>query len=232
MHDELWAGAELKVSHAEFYLEQMASALQPPGRTAMNAAIQSTGAIIDPRWQRAFYAHLDAFLAMARSVPEVIECCFGNDRVISGKPWYGTLAPDEQSRRQTFSTQFAASRNAFSNHPLTSARNIGLHRTGAAPVEVEITGRFGVSHVGSPVKRIPIAESPHISACNDPALQFAATQSPTLVQPAWQDFSIDGKPLFAECRAYLELAKDALGQARIIAKNVHDRAILTPPPST
>jgi len=69
MHVELWAGVVLKVTNADFFLEQMGRSLQPPERTAINVALQSAGTIIGTQWQRAFYAHLDAFLAMGRSVP-------------------------------------------------------------------------------------------------------------------------------------------------------------------
>jgi hypothetical protein len=38
MHDELWAGAEMKSQHATFFLEKMGAALLPPERTAINVA--------------------------------------------------------------------------------------------------------------------------------------------------------------------------------------------------
>jgi hypothetical protein len=98
MHEELWAGVELKASNAEFFLDQMGRSLQRP---TMNVAVQSARAIVGTQWQRAFYAHLDAFLAMGRSVPEVINCCFGEDT--GNKPmrdWFDGLAAPEQKRRR------------------------------------------------------------------------------------------------------------------------------------
>src|SRR5260370_6774363 len=52
MHDELWAGIDLKIENAEFFSEQMGKALPPPDRNPMNIALESTGAIIESRWQR------------------------------------------------------------------------------------------------------------------------------------------------------------------------------------
>ena len=79
MHEELWAGVDLKIEHAAFFLEQMGHALAPPERSQINVAMQwgvATG------WQRSFFAYADAFLAMARSVLEVIDACFGADPVM------------------------------------------------------------------------------------------------------------------------------------------------------
>jgi hypothetical protein len=82
MHEELWAGVDLKIEHAAFFLEQMGHALAPPERSQINVAMQSGGAIMATGWQRSFYAYADAFLAMARCVLEVINACFGADPVM------------------------------------------------------------------------------------------------------------------------------------------------------
>ena len=52
MDEELWAGVELKLQNAEFHLQQMARSLDPPEPTAMNVALEASGAIIDTGWQR------------------------------------------------------------------------------------------------------------------------------------------------------------------------------------
>jgi hypothetical protein len=130
MHEDLWAGVDLKMESADFFLEQMGKALGPPERTQINVALQSSGAIIETRWQRSFYAYLDAFLAMVRSAPEIVQACFGEDRVM--KAWLKTLAPAEQSRRKVFSAQFITAYDKFKKLPLSNARNISLHRTGVA----------------------------------------------------------------------------------------------------
>ena len=78
MDEKLWAGAELKLQNAEFHLDMMGRSVQPPEQTAINVALQASGAIIATGWHRAF-AYFDAFLSAARSVPEIIQCCFGVD---------------------------------------------------------------------------------------------------------------------------------------------------------
>jgi hypothetical protein len=100
-HDPLWAGIDRKLQDALFYFNEMARSLQPPERTPSNVAQQSSGAIIGTRWQESFYAHVDTFLAKARSVPEVIESCFGADRVLMRTEWFGQLPVGEQTRRKS-----------------------------------------------------------------------------------------------------------------------------------
>jgi hypothetical protein len=232
MHDELWAGVELKIENAEFFSEQMGKALLPPDRNPMNIALESTGAIIETRWQRSLYANLDAFLAMVRSVPEIIQACFGADLGSREmKAWFKGLTPAEQTRRKNFAVQFKTVHDTFRGLSLSNARNISLHRTGVAPVEVNITGRFGVSHIGTPIKHVPTSESTHIIAGDDPALQWAATLPPDPVQPTWTDFSIDGRPLFQECQAYLQEARKVVAHASTIVQHVHGNNTVTPPPS-
>ena len=229
MHEELWAGVELKINNAEFFLEEMGKALLPPERTQMNVALQTTGAIIDTGWQRSFYAHLDAFLAMARSVPEIIQCCFGWDTSDAMKSWRDRLSTTEEKRRREFKKSFKGAYKTFRKLPLSNARNISLHRTGVAPVEVNIIGRYGISYIGTPVSHVPTAEGEEIAAGDDQALQWVATMPPVPVQPAWPDFKVNGKSLFTECRAYLDGAKNLLARARGISLQVHDNESLTPP---
>src|SRR5205823_5690651 len=123
--------------------------------------------------------------------------------------------------------QFKTVHDTFRVLPLSNARNISLHRTGVAPVEVNITGRFGVSHIGTPIKHVPTAESAHVIAGDDPALQWASTLPPGRVQPAWADFKIDGKPLLAVCQAYLQEATSLVTHARGISQRVHGNSTLT-----
>src|SRR5262245_6529039 len=106
--EELWAGVQLKLNHAEFHLEKMGKALDPPERTHMNVALEAAGTHLGTNWERPFYAHVDAFLSAARSVPELIQCCFGEeDRGPSViKKWFKSLPAPEQSRRKQFTAQF------------------------------------------------------------------------------------------------------------------------------
>src|SRR5579872_1751560 len=128
MHEELWQGVHLKVQHADFFLKQMGQALQPPERTHQNVMLQSTGVIIDTAWQRAFYAYFDAFLAMTRSVAEVINACFGHDRSPAMKAWFDALDAGERTRRDAFSAAFKAGHEAFQKLALSNARNVSMHR--------------------------------------------------------------------------------------------------------
>jgi hypothetical protein len=232
MLEELWAGVDRKISNARFFLEEMGRSLQPT--RVITAGVPAEMPL---QWEQSFYARLDAFLAMARSVPDIIQWGFGVDVAMRDKtwlkPWFDSLAASEQGRREEFSKRFKPPYDAFRSLALTNARNISLHRKGYPPVELNITGRFGVSYVGSPVKGVPGAESRPISADDDPAdpaVLWAATELPVPVRPMWTDFTIGGKPLFAECRAYLAQAEQLATQARGIAERVHGTDVLTPSP--
>jgi len=229
MYEELWSGAALKIDNARFFLESMGKSLRGPERSQINVALQSSGAIVDTQWQRSFYAYLDGFLAMARSVPEIIHCCFGADQSGPMRPWFDALSDTERIRRQRFTEKFRPALRDFSALPLSTARNIVLHRTGVPPVEVQIKGRFGISHVGTAVARVPIAESRPIAAGDDPSAQWASTLPPVPLEPRWTDFILDGKPLFTECQTYLQKTEHLLAHARIIAKEVHGTDGLTTP---
>jgi hypothetical protein len=77
-------------------------------------------------------------------------------------------------------------------------------------------------------KAVPNAESrPLENIGDDPAKMFAATQSAMPIEPMWSDFTIDGKPLFDECRSYLDLANELVTHAREIAQRVHGNKPLT-----
>ena len=113
MHEKLWAGVEIKLQNAAYHFDKMGRSLQPPERTAFNVAQQTSGAIIDTGWQRSFYAHLDAFLSAARSVAEIVKCCFGVDQHWAMKAWFDTQPADEQHRRREFTKQFETHYDRF-----------------------------------------------------------------------------------------------------------------------
>jgi hypothetical protein len=172
---------------------------------------QSTGATTDARWQ-SFYAHVDTFLTKARSVPEIIESCFGADRVLMQTEWFRQLPVDEQTRRKKFSRRFRRARDKFSRHYLTQERHASERRLGFPNVEGQVIGPFGDVHTASPVKRVPTAESRRVgNSDNDPALQWAATQPPLPVQPRLDQFTIGGKLLFNRIDRVVERAQ-ALGR--------------------
>jgi hypothetical protein len=223
--DDPWVGVNLKLEHASFHLEGMGKALQPPERTGHSVAIESTGAIVGGMWARAFYAHLDAFLSATRSVPELIRCCFGADNHPTISQWFTNLDEDEKNRRRAFEREFKADLTAFRNLPLSTARHISEHRTGAPPVSVTVTGRFGVTYQGGPTKPIPMTETQKLPD------EYAFLEKRTLVRPMWTDFEIDGRPLFETCREYLGSAQALAAKARTLAQQVHGERKLTPPPS-
>ena len=46
MHEEMWAGVELKVQNAEFHLQRMEQSLNLPEPTALYVALEASGAIL------------------------------------------------------------------------------------------------------------------------------------------------------------------------------------------
>jgi hypothetical protein len=157
MYDEFWAGVNLKLENATLFLREMGDDLHPPRTDSpAYAVLESTGATLGEPWnQNQFWAHLDAFLAMARSVDYVIHCCFGADRGSKTMAhWFDALPKEEQDRRREFTKQYTIFRDSFAKVPLSTARNVTLHRSGLAPVEVRVTGRFGVRYLGNPSFRL------------------------------------------------------------------------------
>lgn len=231
MHDELWAGVRLKLEHAGFYLEKMGASLAPPERTHHNVVLESAGAILDTGWQRAFYAYFDAYLVATRSVPEIIQACFGEDR---GSPpmrrWFDGLPADEQTRRRAFTAQFAGEHAKFRAHQLSAVRNMIVHRTGVSGIEVRTTGFFGVTYVGNSITPMPGSEVRPIEPRNDPVAQaMAAMQRPIPIRPVANDFQIDGKLLFPLCHEYLQSADQLVTAAATISETVHDAKMLSGP---
>lgn len=90
-----------------------------------------------------------------------------------------------------------------------------------------ITGIFGVTYTGGPTTPVPISETRQI---DDQNLQFLA-QPPRPIEPTWDDFTMDGKPMKAACHEYLAAAQTLRDEARRIAESVHGTNTLTPPPS-
>jgi hypothetical protein len=226
-HSELWVGIDLKIGSATFHFLRMGDVLQPPKLDAHMVAIQSSGATVGGNWHEAFYAHLDAFLSIARSVPELIRCCFGVD---DGPPremknWFKDLDLAEQNRRLKFQDKFKVNYDAFRALALGRARHISEHRTGVPPVIVTVTGRFGVTYTGGPTSPIPISEAKEMP----PGFGWMERHDP--LRPTWENFDIDGKPLFQTCREYLESAQALVARARALAQEVHGDLKLTPPPS-
>jgi hypothetical protein len=227
-HD-LWAGVDLKLDHARFHLEGMNHALRRPEPSAQNPVLHAAaGANIDENrdWQRAFFAHLDAFLSAARSVPVIIRCCFGvDDATRQMKDWFDALALAEQDHRRKFEEQFKTLYESFGRPLLVTARHISEHRTGFPPVTVTVSGRFGVTYIGDPIKRIPITETRRLEG------EFGFMESPLRIHPRWTDFEINGQPLFDACNSYVQQLERLIQQARTLAQEIHDGSTLSAPPN-
>jgi hypothetical protein len=221
MHHELWAGVDLKIENAQFHLNAMSGALQPPEPTSYTVILEG----VTGNWHRALYAHFDAFLSASWSVPELIRCCFGVDPAWVMRRWYEDRDADERERRSEFQEKFKPDYDAFRALPLGTARNISEHRTGAPSVTVKVAGRFGVVYIGSPTNPIPASETREMP----PELGWMAKPMP--VRPMWTDFSIDGAPLFETCRNYLDRAQALTNRARALVQEVHGKNEITPPPS-
>jgi hypothetical protein len=200
----------------------------------MAAIAISSGAVVGHPWQRRFYHHLDAFLAITRSVPDIVRCCFGIDPVMGS--WLNSLTRAEITRRKAFQGKFDKLFADFKQLPLSGARNVTLHRSGVAPVEVQITGMWGV-YTGGPLERVPESETPIIVAGNDPALMVASMQPPLSIEPRASDFSLivaiaSGQQriqLFPECKEFLQKAKNLVEEARMICQAEHGVEKITPP---
>ena len=142
--------------------------------------------------------------------------------------WFHALPGAEQSRRRQFKMHFKPARTQFEGLPLSNARHVSQHRIGFPSMEVTVVGRFGVTYIGNPVKRVPDAE---IRTISDPTLQWMADDRSVQVPvPNWADFKIDGQPLFESLLPYLDAASTLIREAREIALQVHGTEPLSPPP--
>ncbi|RZI42394.1 hypothetical protein EGT07_14380 [Herbaspirillum sp. HC18] len=223
----MWDGVDFKFDNASLFYDNMVRSLQPAiqGRTSV-VLVSSPGTAIGTQWQRELYANFDAFLAMARSVPEIINFCFGKDASCDNKKnpmhgWFNSLDATERTRRTDFSSDFKnAGYDSFKQLSLSNARNITLHRQGYPAATFTISGHFGVVS-GTPVNHVPETHAPAGSSPNQQLLPL---------QPTPADFTIDGKPLFDECKAYLRDVGKLVKEAREIFSRVHGSAMVTPPP--
>src|SRR5258705_4798424 len=113
MSDALWAGPDLKLEYATFYFFEMVRVLDRLDLSDHEVTMSMITGNVRPNQQRDVFAHFDALISAARSIPEIIECCFGKDRGIGiGKvaamdKWWQALPTDEQQRRERFSKELA-----------------------------------------------------------------------------------------------------------------------------
>jgi hypothetical protein len=122
--------ADFKLSSAHIFLREMMNDLTPPSHSSPMAAImESTGTIVRSPWQQdKLWAHLDAFLTMVRSVPDVIQWWCGFDPYMNGmKTWLSKISPAELNRRKQFQAKFDRHCGKFRKLPLSRARRFSLH---------------------------------------------------------------------------------------------------------
>ena len=159
MHDDHWAGVESALSGAQFHLIEASRSLQPPERTAISVVLKSAGTIVWKPWEEPFYSNVRSFLQQARSVPFVIESCFGRDNGIKElKAWFNALSEDEQA--DDSSSINSSSLIATSSGNTISQRQQTSRCIGFAPVEGVVIGRpTGKPYPASPIMSVPIAEA-------------------------------------------------------------------------
>jgi hypothetical protein len=234
MHDQLWAGAEFKAAEAEYFLDRMGKVLLP--RRLDPSWHPAYHGDAGPCWQPDFYYYFDAFLGAARSVPDVIQKCFGDDRP---KDWSPPLGSEEVERRKRFQIEFEPLYRGFAALPLSRLRVETFHWSGVPTVQAKARTVSGREFTGGPLEVIPSAASREFPPGTDPGVVIVAGK-PRAVEPRWQDFSLeipqgDGTtrqaPLFEECRSYLVEAVGLVEAARGICGRAHGDLPLTAPPS-
>src|ERR1700686_4200679 len=125
LYNEFLPAIENRLEGAELFLHEMGQDLVPPHvNNPLAAAARLTGVVVDHPWERKFYHHVDAFLAMARRVPEIVQCCLGFDQAPAMRTWIGGLSPAEAQRRQAFQLQFKPFFDSFQRLPLSEVRNV------------------------------------------------------------------------------------------------------------
>jgi hypothetical protein len=231
MHDELWAGIEFKLGEAQFFLEWMSKILMPARLNTPAFAEHAT-----TQWQPDFYYYLDAFLGATRSVPDVIQKCFGDDN-LSKEEWPQPLDAEETARRKSFQDEFKSLRRDFNKLLLSRVRVGTFHWLGVPPVQTKARVWLGQEYTGGPLEFIPSAASRQLPPETDPAVVVIAGK-PLPVEPSWQDFTLEipqgdgttqSSPLFEECRTYLRAAKELVKESKKICGREHSGGKLTPP---
>jgi hypothetical protein len=229
MYDELWIGVEFKLKEARFFLDRMGEVLVPHYQhPAYGPSVV--------KWQPDFYFYLDAFLGATRSVPDVIQKCFGLDPH-SPKDWPQPLNAEESGRRKMFQDEFTGRYQAFSHQPLSRVRVGTFHWLGFPSVQTKAKGFFGQEYTGKPGNPIPSTAARPWPDGTDPTLVVLFSK-PFPVDPSWKDFTLElprddgtteSKPLFSECEAYLDSARQLVQESRELCERIHGKAKLTSP---
>ncbi len=229
MHEELWQGIEFKLAEAEFFLGRMGKVLLPPrwqpGYSPAAAA-----------WQPDFYFYLDAFIGAARSIPDIVQKCFGWDPHSKGE-WPTPLACDEIDRRKNFQAGFAGSYRTFHRQPLSRVRVGTFHWLGTPSVQTNAKAFCGQDYTGRPGQLIPSAACRQYPAGTDPGIITILSKA-LPVEPSSQHFTLEipqndgtaeSSPLFPACKSYLTSAQQLVNESKALCELVHGSLPLTPP---
>jgi hypothetical protein len=220
---DCWTNIEEKLESAGRHLTQANREINPEWGPQY-VAIQCTGAkVSDPRWRAKLSSDISAFVTDCRSIPDIIESCFGVD----SNKWVKTLAPDEQRRRRKFQKSFKY--ESFKRLRLSRARVDTVHRQSF----VEIWVKVGQGY--SPLQELADAEIKPFLFGPDPASQWADSLPPRPARYLLKDFlfkTVGGryKPLFPECESYLRRTREMVTKARKLGERVHIGHKLTKPP--
>ena len=234
MHEELWQGIELKLAEAHFFLDRMGKVLLPPqfNDPTWHPAYGPSVA----QWQPDLYFYLDAFIGATRSVPDVIQKCFGWDKR-SKEEWPQPPDAEEIGRREKFQDEFTSLYVAFHRQPLSRVRVGTFHWLGVPLVQTKAKAFCGQEYTGKPGQLIPSAAPRQFPAGTDPAL-LAIFSKPLPVEPSWEDFTLEiprdngtteSNPLFPECQAYLNSAQQLVNESKELCERIHRKSKLTPP---
>jgi hypothetical protein len=93
------------------------------------------------------------------------------------RSWFSTLSPPEKARRQIFSSNFRSDFQNFGALDLSNERDVTVHRLGCPDVVIFKTGKWG-EYTGTPIIRLPMAESEQPIVRDSNALKWAATLPP------------------------------------------------------
>jgi hypothetical protein len=236
MHEELWQGIDFKLAEADFFLDRMGKVLLPPrlNDPSWHPAYGPSVA----HWQPDFYFYFDAFVGAARSVSDVVQKCFGWDK-LSKDQWPQPLDADEIYRRDKFQAEFTPLYTAFHRQPLSRVRVGTYHWRGMPSVQTKAKVFCGQEYTGKPGQIVPSMAPRQFPPGTDPAF-LALFGQPQPVEPSWPDFtleipqedgSVESSPLFPACRAYLQSAQELVKKAKELCTRLHGASKLTPPPA-
>jgi hypothetical protein len=79
VYKHLWLGVDARIREAHQSHGELYRSLEPPPEHTRWNALMAAGVVFHSPWQENFYDSVNTFLAKVRSVPSIIEACFGKD---------------------------------------------------------------------------------------------------------------------------------------------------------